>query len=74
MSGKHLRDPLRDARGMPWNGNTKPESRIDGSIVRKASWNAWNCVRASVEMTRPERERRRDEEARAEVQVEQRRR
>jgi hypothetical protein len=41
------------ARGMPSNGNMNPESRIDGSIVKKASWNAWNCVRASVEITSP---------------------
>ena len=26
---------------------------MDGSMVMKASWNAWNCVRASVEITRP---------------------
>ena len=38
---------------MPSNGNTKPESRIDGSSVRNDIWNAWNCVRANVEITSP---------------------
>ncbi len=40
-------------RGMPSNGNMKPDSRIDGSIVANASWNAWNCVFANVEISRP---------------------
>ena len=35
--------------GMPWNGNMKPESRIDGSMKKKVSCIACICVRAKVE-------------------------
>ena len=39
--------------GMPSNGKTNPDSRIEGSSVMNESWNACICDFTSVEITRP---------------------
>ena len=41
------------ATGMPAYGNMKPDSRICGRKVKKASCMAWNWLRARVEIRMP---------------------
>ena len=40
-------------RGMPANGNMKPDSRIDGRNTKKVICIAWNCDCARVEISSP---------------------
>ena len=40
-------------RGMPANGKMKPDSRMEGSNMKKLSCMAWNWVLTRVEISRP---------------------
>ena len=40
-------------RGMPANGNMKPDSRIEGRKMKNVICMAWNCEEAAVEISSP---------------------